>query len=410
MFINYIFLKMKYSKNMHVYKISELNILIESTLRIQFPTSIHVEGEISNFSASGNGHWYFTLKDNKNQISAVMFRNANTYVQSIPKDGDMVTIIGELSFYKIRGQCQIVCSLLTLQGTGEILARIQARKEKLQKEGVFDQDKKKPLPVFPQKIAIITSRNAAAFEDIKKTFLQNGIFAHLFLLHCSVQGDNAAEEIIKQISYVNMHLTLFDVIILTRGGGSLEDLLPFSDEKLVRVVAHSTVPIVCGVGHETDSPLCEFAADICSHTPTKAAEIICRQSIDFQMQIARIKETMLKDYKNTISNALYLTSQFNPTALIPSFLRRTNNLRQLIDTNAKRLEQKIKEYKNHTHTIIKSMTEVLQKSSPLTILSRGYTLIFDKEKKTLYKCSSNLKKDDTITILFKDGNKSAIIK
>ena len=274
---------------------------------------------------------------------------------------------------------------LTLIGEGEILARLEALKKKLEKEKLFDPERKKPLPVLPRNIGIITSENAAAFEDIKRTFYQNNIHAHVYLFPCSVQGNLAAGEISSQIQNANRYKNL-DVLLIARGGGSIEDLLPFSEEVVVRAIAASHIPVISGVGHEIDTPLCELAADIRAHTPTDAAERICQQFNRIEEHILNIQETLHTNFSYIIQEKKALIQQFHPQALTSFYTQKINTIRQKIDTFIDTItnftQYKLNENRNH----IRHLETVLRETSPHKILSRGYALIYNKEKNiTSYK-------------------------
>ena len=395
---------------MHTYSVSEFTATIETNLKERFSSLVKIEGEISNFKASSNGHWYFTLKDDASQIQAVMFRGSNTTVPTAPHNGDSVLIVGEVAFYKARGQCQIICSFLTQQGIGAILAKLDALKKKCMKEGLFDTDKKKPLPPLPRTIGIITSRNAAALEDIKRTIHNNGAKIHAYVFHCAVQGDTAAQDICTQIRIANAQYPYLDALLISRGGGSLEDLLPFSDERVIRAVTDSVIPVISGVGHEIDVPLCELAADIRAHTPTDAAEIICKTIQETEQKVQTMRQTLRDTYTTILQEYAYLIQQFKPQSLIQSFFNKTSSIRQTIDHYTDILQKTTQYACKNTHGHIKTMVERLHASSPKTILSQGYALVYDKQKTKIYTSAQDLPQNTHITIALGDGEKDAIIQ
>ncbi|MBT3273514.1 MAG: exodeoxyribonuclease VII large subunit, partial [Spirochaetales bacterium] len=232
------------------YSVSEITTLIKRSLESEY-SGVRIEGEISNFRPAASEHLYFTLKDADAMISAVMFRGRASRLSFQPEDGQLVVAGGNISVYAKRGNYQIICDSLTKAGVGEILVMLEERKKRLAAEGLFDDVYKKPLPLFPSKIAVVTSPTGAALQDIMRVTRRRNAGIDIVVLPALVQGDGAAEAIAKQIKTANQH-RLGDVIVVGRGGGSLEDLLPFSEEVVVRAVAESELPIISAVGHEID--------------------------------------------------------------------------------------------------------------------------------------------------------------
>ena len=261
-----------------VFSVSEINSLLKDMLENSFP-QICIEGELSNYRPNSSGHLYFTLKDEASQISAVMFRSAAAYLDFVPKDGTKVQCTGRLTVYPARGNYQILITKMTVSGEGAILKMIEERKRRLAAEGLFDEAKKKPLPPFPQTIGIITSPTGAALRDILQIMRRRNKCVSAIVFPSLVQGDGAAESIVHQIKNAN-NLKKCDVLIVGRGGGSLEDLLPFSDESVVRAIADSNIPVISAVGHEIDWALSDFAADKRAPTPSAAAELTVPQLSD----------------------------------------------------------------------------------------------------------------------------------
>lgn len=252
--------------------VSDLTELIRLTLEEGF-SSVYVEGELSNCRPSSTGHLYFTLKDTNAAISAVMFKNKLRYLSFEPKDGMLLRVRGSISVYPQRGTYQIICEEMEQAGTGEILLMLEKRKQKLAAEGLFDDEKKQSIPAFPDTVAVISSPTGAAVRDILNVLGRRAKGIHTVILPAPVQGIEAAPIIARRIEQAN-EWQLADVIILGRGGGSLEDLLPFSEESVVRSVAASKIPIISAVGHEIDWALSDFAADMRAPTPSAAAELV----------------------------------------------------------------------------------------------------------------------------------------
>lgn len=252
------------------YQVSELAEIVRGLLDDSLP-SVWVEGEISNLSRPASGHWYFTLKDSQAQLRCAMFKNRNFYVRPPPANGDQVRVRAKVDFYTGRGDLQLICEALEPAGIGELLAAFEKLKKKLAAEGLFDEHLKRPLPAMPRHIGVITSATGAALQDIKATLARRWPLAMVWLAPVPVQGVEAPPAILKALQTLPT-LAPIDVLILARGGGSLEDLWAFNNEALVRAVRACPVPVVTGIGHEVDFSLADFAADLRAPTPTGAAE------------------------------------------------------------------------------------------------------------------------------------------
>ncbi len=254
-----------------VFTVSQLTSLIKEQLESRFPL-VSVQGEISNFKAQASGHLYFTLKDAQAQISSVLFRGNALKLTRMPKDGDQIIAKGELSVYPPRGGYQIIIREIAFLGVGELLLQFQARKEKLARLGWFDASRKKKLPMVPKTIGVVTSPTGAVIQDILHVLTRRFSRFHLILYPVKVQGEGAAEEIARAITFFHQH-RFADVLIVGRGGGSLEDLWAFNEECVADAIVHSEIPVISAVGHETDVTICDFVADVRAPTPSAAAEI-----------------------------------------------------------------------------------------------------------------------------------------
>jgi len=254
-----------------VLSVSEITNLIKATLEEGF-SEISVVGELSNFKAHVSGHWYFTLKDAGAQVSCTMWRGINNYVFFTPQDGMKVIITGRITVYPPRGSYQIDVRSMKPAGVGELQEAFEKLKQKLSAEGLFDAEQKKQIPKFPKKIGIVTAKDGAAFQDLKSIASRRYPLAELVLASCKVQGDGAAKEIAESIKLLNKQNDI-DVIIVGRGGGSLEDLWAFNEEIVARAIFDSRIPIISAVGHETDFTISDFVADLRAATPSAAMEI-----------------------------------------------------------------------------------------------------------------------------------------
>ena len=270
--------------------VSELNATIRDLLENEL-TNTWVEGEISNARVWNTGHMYFTLKDSASQIKAVMFRSAVRYLKFKPEDGLKVVARGKISVYDPKGEYQIICEHLEPKGLGSLQQAFEQLKKKLAAEGLFDPARKRPLPALPRRIGIVTSLDGAALRDIIRVLRRRYPNAHLVLSPTRVQGEGAGREVAHAIRKIT-RVEFVDVVILARGGGSLEDLWAFNEEVLARVIADSPVPIISGVGHETDFTIADFVADLRAPTPSAAAELVVRKKDEFFAHIDRIGERL----------------------------------------------------------------------------------------------------------------------
>ena len=253
---------------------------------------VTVEGEISNWRAAGSGHCYFTLKDGDAQLSAVMFRRNASLLRFRPKDGDAVRLRGQISVYENRGQMQLIAESMELGGQGALLAAVQALKEKLRREGLFE--RKRPLPAFPKCIGVVTSLQGAALRDIVKVCRRRHAAVNLLIYPAAVQGPRCAAEVIAGLRWFNRHKDRADVVIVARGGGSWEDLHGFDDEVVARAIAGCELPVISGIGHATDTTIADAAADVCAPTPSAAAELVTAAHHRVEERVERLRSRVLR--------------------------------------------------------------------------------------------------------------------
>ena len=389
-----------------VFSVSQITSLIKEILETSFRT-ITIEGEISNWRPSSSGHIYFTLKDNVSQIKAVIFRSAAYKLSFSPKDGDKVRCTGNLTVYAAQGNYQIVVSKMEPAGTGNILQMLEERKQKLAAEGLFDSEKKRPLPLFPKTIGVVTSPTGAAIRDILNIAKRRNPKINIIVLPAIVQGDGAAQTIIRMIEIANFY-KLCDILIVGRGGGSLEDLLPFSEENVVRVVSSSNIPVISAVGHEIDWALCDYAADFRAPTPSAAAEMAIPVLEDIKIELQDYREDLYNNINRIVKNTRLLIKSFNPDSLEIKFrniqqplLNRFENAKINLFENIK---NKIKDYRN----IISNSKTILENASPQTILDRGYSMVTDK-KGNVIRNENQVSAGDEIKITLAKGKLSASV-
>lgn len=381
-----------------------LKNVIESSFR-----GICVEGEISNITSSGPGHLYLTLKDQTAQISCAMFRNAAQYLAFRPKTGDKVRCFGSLSVYPPRGNYQLIITKMEIAGVGDILLMLNQRKQKLASEGLFDQAHKKPLPLFPRTIGVVTSPTGAAIRDIMQTTKRRNPHISIIVFPCLVQGDTAAPTICKMIHLANYY-KMCDVLIVGRGGGSIEDLLPFSEESVVRAIYDSEIPTISAVGHEIDWSLADFAADVRAATPTAAAELAVPVYAEIKQRLQYYQNELYNNISQNVRQKQLMVKSFKPENLavqfrtieLPYLNRFENAKRNLVENINNRL-------RNLRQTIDSSIT-VLENASPAKIFDRGYSMVRDKETGKIITDAALTEKGQELEIIPAKGKITAIVQ
>ena len=390
-----------------VFTVSQITDLIKEILETSFRT-ITIEGEISNWKPSSAGHIYFTLKDNGAQIGAVMFRGSAMYLGFKPKDGDKVRCTGSISVYAPRGNYQLIVTKMENAGSGNILQMLEERKRKLAAEGLFDESRKKKIPAFPKTIGVVTSPTGAALRDILQITKRRNKNVNVVILPAIVQGADAAPTIVKMIEIANFY-KLCDVLIVGLGGGSLEDLLPFSEENVVRAVADSEIPVISAVGHEIDWALCDYAADKRAATPSAAAELTVPLLADITTELESFKTDFYDSIRQKIEHSRLLIKSFNPESLEIKFrtiqqplLNRFEKAQEDLKLN---LETKIKDLRNK----IQQDRTILENASPQTIFNRGYSMV-RCEDGSILRNADQVKKDQILEITPAAGKVTAIVK
>ena len=334
-------------------------------LETQF-NSLWLTGEISNLATPASGHSYFSLKDDKAQIRCVMFRRQKQGQKIKLENGMAIILSGTASLYETRGDFQVIVDYIEPAGEGELRRKYDVLKSKLAEEGLFDSDFKKSIPYFPKTIGVITSNHGAALHDILATFKKRLALSDILIYPASVQGQTAAAEISNQILSANKS-NLCDVLILARGGGSLEDLWPFNEEKVVRSIADSKIPIITGIGHETDITLADFASDLRCATPTAAAEAAAEDSIGLIRKISNHERRLLFLINNTINLNEQIIDGLEARLRHPR--DRLNSQRDILSSLASRLEQNIRNIISFNKSDLISRKYRLENKSPIINLS-----------------------------------------
>lgn len=372
----------------------------------EYLKSVFVRGEISNFKHHYTGHMYFTLKDENSLIKCIMFKSSTLTLNFVPKDGMKVNVLGSVAVFERDGVYQIYCKAMQEDGVGDLYAKFKELKDKLEKEGLFDAEHKKKIPMMPKVIGVLTSNTGAVIRDIINVSTRRNPNCYIRLYPVPVQGPGAAEKIVDAIRFMNEH-KLADVLIVARGGGSLEDLWPFNEEIVARAIYDSELPVISAVGHETDFTIADFVADLRAPTPSAAAELAVTDIFDLQDRINLYQRRLqlLLRKKVEVLRLRYDKCMKSRCFTEPSYLFQDRYLK--LDSFVKNLEKainlKMKDYKLQT---VEKITK-LDAMSPLKTLARGYTVV-EKEDK-LVKSVKDLKKDDIINVRLNDGKIDAKI-
>ncbi|MBP5436824.1 MAG: exodeoxyribonuclease VII large subunit [Treponema sp.] len=364
-----------------ILSVSQLNGLIKTMLEGGFP-NVQLKGEISNYRPNASGHLYFVLKDSQSQISAVMFRGRAASLNFVPKDGLLVQVRGSVSVYAPRGNYQIIITSMTKAGAGDIMEMIEERKKKLAAEGLFDSARKRQLPFFPKRIGIVTSPTGAAIRDILQITRRRNPKTSAIVFPSIVQGEEAAYSIIKMIEIANAY-SMCDVLIVGRGGGSLEDLLPFSDEGVVRAIAASEIPVISAVGHEIDWALSDFAADQRAPTPSAAAELAVPLLSDIEQSIEVSRNEMHESIQGKLEHLRLMLKTFTPESMELQFRHIEQPLSMRFDAAREKLEQNIKDFLQDKRLFLEQCEQTLNNCNPQTIFDRGYSMVTDEDGKVV---------------------------
>ncbi len=362
-----------------VWTVSELNSHIRNIL-FSSPElrSLWVAGEVSNYSSASSGHCYFTLKDSQSSLRCVMFRRHAKELQFDLTDGMDIVAFGNIDVYERNGQYQLYVREINPSGVGALYISLQQLRERLREEGLFEQETKRSLPGFPQTIGVVTSRHSAAFRDIVKVVRRRSSGCNIVLAHSSVQGLSSSQQLVSGLNALQKDSEI-EVLILARGGGSLEDLQAFNDEDVVRAVSESNVPVVTGVGHESDVTLCGLAADARGATPSAAAELVVPDREELFSQIEAVMETLsrrlsrlLHDKKRRLQVVMSRRSLQRPQDIL-------QGRKQTLDSYSQELirsQDNILQRRSHQ---LRSLKERLEAMNPQTVLKRGYSIVRDNE-------------------------------
>ncbi|MBQ6672795.1 MAG: exodeoxyribonuclease VII large subunit [Spirochaetales bacterium] len=380
--------------------VSELTGLIKTTLEGSF-YGLTVEGEISGFKPSSSGHWYFSLKDQAAVINCCMWRSSIPRVAFKPKDGMKVVVTGALSVFEPRGTYQLICTSMKVAGEGDILAMLEERKRRYDSLGYFDTSKKKPIPLRPGRVAVITSPTGAALQDILQITGRRNSAMDIIILPAVVQGVEAAASIAARIKEVN-DFFLADVIIVGRGGGSIEDLLPFSEECVIEAIHRSQIPVISAVGHEIDWAISDYVADLRAPTPSAAAELVCESSIDQKEKVQRLRADMTEAILSRLNAVKLRLAAFSPESARAQLENRLNRRRMMLDSLSTSIQHSMSKLLSDRKAKAQLLTHKMQALSPLAVLGRGYSIVTDRNGNVI-KSVSGVSAGDNISIKLSDG-------
>ena len=387
--------------------VSDLNLYIKDKIaKDEALNAVVVKGEISNFKAHYTGHFYFTLKDDKSLIKCVMFKTYADRINFKPKDGMKIIVFGGVSVFERDGIYQIYVKAMQEQGIGDLYAQFEKLKQNLEKEGLFDEKHKKKIPIMPKIIGVLSSQTGAVIKDIINVSTRRNPNCYIRLLPVPVQGPGAAKEIVKGIKTMNDN-NLADVIILARGGGSLEDLWPFNEEIVARAIYESNIPIISAVGHETDFTIADFVADLRAPTPSAAAELANPDIFELINKINSFRERARISLKKKIELLNLKLNKLKSSSAFANPMQNIQNNYLRIDKYIKDLEKSIKLKQKEAENVFIEHTTKLDTLSPLKTLTRGYSIV-EKENKPI-KSIKDLNEGDEILIRVSDGEKKAKI-
>lgn len=382
--------------------VSQLTMHLKDIIENDFELSrTNVRGEISNFKYHSSGHMYFTLKDENAKIKCVMFRGYNAFLKFMPEDGMSVIIEGNVSIYEKDGQYQLYCNRMDPDGVGGLYLAYEQLKIKLEKEGLFDTDRKKQIPIFPGRIGVATSPTGSVIRDIINVSSKRFYRSNILLYPVKVQGDGAAESIVEAIRYFNKMKDI-DVIIIGRGGGSIEELWPFNEEILARAISESNIPIISAVGHETDFTIADFTADVRASTPSHAAEIAVPSYDDLVYKLESIKGIILSKFKNNTSQKNYYINGMIESIKRNSPQNRIIQYIQYMDSIQSKMnlitQNTISTFGNRFSVLVGKLDTL----SPVKTLNRGYSITV--KDKNVISSIKLLKEEDIIKVYMQDGS------
>lgn len=394
-----------------VYSVTDLTAqirdILENSLLLQ---DVWVRGEVSNMTRAASGHWYFTVKDAGAQLKCVMFKMAVQRQNMTPQNGDAVQVRGRISVYETRGEYQLYAEeVQAAGGVGDLYRQFEELKAKLLAEGLFDEERKRPIPLTPRQIGVVTSPDAAAFRDIQNVLSRRYPLVQVILSPTQVQGVDAPLQIVRAIERLNQH-TQVDVILVCRGGGSIEDLWSFNDERVARAIVNSSIPVISGVGHETDFTIADFAADMRAPTPSAAAELATPDSAEMRADLLRQEDTLQRLLEARLDALRSDLAVARHHLLLVSPERYIQDTYQRLDEFAMRLESAQKRHFSLIKERLKGRTAALHAASPQAILARGYAIVTRSDDGSIVTHEKDVTPGTGVTLKLKEGELKARIE
>lgn len=389
-----------------VHSVTELNQMVRSLLEDALP-ALWVEGEISNFMRAGSGHWYFSLKDSNAQIRCAMFARQNKVLSFQPENGVKVLIRGKVSLYESRGDFQMIADFMEEAGDGALRRAFELLKFRLAEEGLFEAAKKKVLPKIPKTIGVVTSPTGAAIRDIISVLKRRFPAINVIIYPTLVQGNSAAPQIVEALSLANSRKEC-EVIILARGGGSLEDLWPFNEEIVARAIFSSEIPVISAVGHEIDFTIADFVADHRAPTPSAAAELVSPDRIEELQHLDRIYTILTRQIKSKLNESYSRFEGLRKRLQHPG--QRLRDQSQRLDELDQRLQrailQKINQQQHHLTALARSLDAV----SPLATLARGYAIVSSEKTGSIIYRASQIENGEKIIAKLSEGSLKCVVE
>lgn len=392
-----------------IYEVSQINEYIK--LRFDddaFLNNLFLRGEISNYKCYPSGHHYFSLKDAGGSIRCVMFRGSAFSLRFRPENGMKVIAQGRISVFPRDGTYQFYVNQMTVDGVGDLHVAFEQLKAKLLAEGLFDPSRKRPLPRYPHTIAIITSSAGAALRDMLRILRKRYPLCEVKLLPVRVQGEEAPGEIAAALAYANRY-RVADLIITGRGGGSIEDLWAFNDERVARAIAASELPVISAVGHEPDVTISDFVADLRAATPSNAAELAVPDQMELRQALAARQTLLLTQMQKRLKQERGTLERLASSRVLKSPINYINDRRLQVDYVQHRLTAAFSETVQRKHRRFASLTAKLDAMSPLKVLARGYSMASDGQG-TLLRSVKQIKPGDRLTVRFADGSAAAVVE
>ena len=389
-------------------KVSELNGYIKNIIDgDEMLANVYIKGEISNFKRHYSGHLYFTLKDETSLIKCVMFKSYTNYLNFEPKDGMSVVILGSVSVFERDGVYQVYAKGMEPEGVGALYKAYEKLKAKLSEEGLFDEAHKKPIPILPRAIGVVTSKTGAVIRDIINVTTRRLPNVNIILYPAAVQGEGAAQTIVNGIKYFNKAKNV-DTIIIGRGGGSLEDLWPFNEEITARAIYESEIPIISAVGHETDFTIADFVADLRAPTPSAAGELAVPDVLEVRWKLENINKRLANSLRKKVENVRIKYDNLKNSRALKNPYDALRQKMVVCDNLYKNIENNFSLKVKDRHIKLVGFIGRLENLSPLKTMLRGYSIVENLDGKVI-KSVNDLSKNDEISIRLNDGKRKAKI-